>query len=257
MDRFLDDIQHAYDKEIQLPGKELAFLILLAFLLSFGFIRTSAHMIRAQVSWWPGNVETSGGTHIHHLVWGILLMMVFGYGGIALADGTPGEEICAILFGIGMGLTMDEFALWLNLQDVYWSEKGRQSIDAVVIASLLLIVSLLGLSFWVDLYRAGLILIGVGDTHFDRGDAALYVIPLQVSALVFAIVCFTKGKVFTGLAGIGVPLVGLIGSIRLAKPHSLWGRRYSGDKREKALERFKHEEPLEQPPAEPAAHSSA
>ncbi len=145
MDRFLDDIQRSYDKEIQLPGKELAFLILLAFLLSFGFIRTSAHMIRAQVSWWPGNVETSGGTHIHHLVWGILLMMVFGYVGIAIADDTPVREISAILFGIGMGLTMDEFALWLNLQDVYWSEKGRQSIDAVVIASLLLIVSLLGL----------------------------------------------------------------------------------------------------------------
>ncbi len=60
---------------------------------------------------------------------------------------------------------------------------------------------------------------------------------------------------FTGLAGIGVPLVGLIGSIRLAKPHSLWGRRYSGDKREKALERFKHEEPLASPGAraEPAS----
>ena len=86
MDRFLDDIQRAYDKEIQVPGKELAFLILIAFLCSFGFIRTSAHMIRAQVKWWPGNVETSGGTHIHHLVWGILLMMLFGYLGIAVAD---------------------------------------------------------------------------------------------------------------------------------------------------------------------------
>ncbi|HEY6781467.1 MAG TPA: hypothetical protein VI111_10955 [Thermoleophilaceae bacterium] len=243
MDRFLDDIQRAYDREIQIPGKELAFLILVAFLFSFGFIRTSAHMIRAQVSWWPGNVETGGGTHIHHLVWGILLMMVFGYVGIAIADDTPVLEISAILFGIGMGLTMDEFALWLNLQDVYWSEKGRQSIDAVVIASLLLVVGLLGLSFWIDLYRAGLVLIGVGDAHFDRGDAAVYVIGLQLSALAFAIVCFAKGKVFTGLAGIGIPLVALIGSIRLAKPHSLWGRRYTGDKRAKALKRFAYEEP--------------
>lgn len=254
MDRFLEDIQHAYDKEIQLPGKELAFLILIAFLLSFGFIRTSAHMIRAQVKWWPGNVETSGGTHIHHLVWGILLMMLFGYVGIAIADSSPWLELCAILFGIGMGLTMDEFALWLNLQDVYWSEKGRQSIDAVVVAALLLIVGLLGLTFWIDLYRALLVLVGVGDAPFDRGDTAVYVIPLQISALACAIVCFTKGKVLTGLAGIGIPLVGLIGAIRLAKPHSLWGRRYTGEKRAKALERFKHEEPAE--PA-PAARSTA
>ena len=75
MEQFWDDITRAYDQHIQAPGKETHFLILIAFVLSFGFIRTSAHMIRAQVSWWPGNVETKSGTHIHHLVWGILLLM--------------------------------------------------------------------------------------------------------------------------------------------------------------------------------------
>ena len=149
----------------------------------------------------------------------------------------------AILFGIGMGLTLDEFALWLNLQDVYWSQKGRQSIDAVIVAALLLVVGLLGLSFWIDLYRAGLVLVGIGDESFDRGDTALFAVPLQLLALAFAMVCFAKGKLLTGLAGIGIPLVGLIGSIRLAKPHSLWGRRYTGEKREQSLARFAHEEP--------------
>ena len=61
VDRLLDDIGRAYDQGIQAPGKEVHFLVLLAFVASFGFIRTSAHMIKAQVSWWPGNIETKGG----------------------------------------------------------------------------------------------------------------------------------------------------------------------------------------------------
>ena len=89
MDRFFDDIARAYDHGIQAPGKELHFLVLVAFLLSFGFIRTSAHMIKAQVSWWPGNVETKGGTHIHHMVWGILLLLSMGYIGIATREPEP------------------------------------------------------------------------------------------------------------------------------------------------------------------------
>ena len=146
-----------------MPGKELHFLILIAFVCSFGFIRGSAHMIRAQVSWWPGNVETKGGTHIHHLVWGILLLLVMGYLGLAWDPPSPWIELVAIGFGIGMGLTMDEFALWLNLQDVYWAPKGRQSIDAVVVTTTLLVIAVLnnGLtllnvnSFWQDVARGG------------------------------------------------------------------------------------------------------
>ena len=135
MERLWDDITAAYDRHIQVPGKETHFLILLAFVLPFSFIRTSAHMIRAQVSWWPGNVETKSGTHVHHLVWGILLLLSMGYIGISTDLESPWFEFVAIAFGIGMGLTMDEFALWLNLQDVYWTAKGRQSIDAVIVTT--------------------------------------------------------------------------------------------------------------------------
>ena len=108
-------------------------LVLLgAMLLSFGFIRFSTRMIRAEVSWWPGNV-TPGGLHIHHLVFGIVAMMVAGFAEFAIQPESPWLEILAALFGIGVGLTLDEFALWLYLEDVYWSEEGRRSVDAVIL----------------------------------------------------------------------------------------------------------------------------
>jgi hypothetical protein len=202
-----DDIARAYDKHIQVPGKETHFLILIAFVCSFGFIRTSAHMIRAQVSWWPGNVETKGGTHLHHLVWGILLLMVMGYVGIATSIPDPWFELVAIGFGIGMGLTLDEFALWVNLEDVYWKEKGRQSIDAVVVTVTLLVIALLGLQFWIDVYDAVLVLAGV-----DRGNAWIAV-PIQLIGIALAIVCFRRGRKLVGIVGLFVPLVALVGAL--------------------------------------------
>ncbi len=217
MGQLWHDITRAYDQHIQVPGKETHFLILIAFVCSFGVIRTSAHMIRDQVSWWPGNVETKTGTHIHHLVWGILLLMVMGYLGIATAIPSPWFELVAIAFGIGMGLTLDEFALWLNLEDVYWKEKGRESIDAVVVTVALLVIALLGLQFWIDVYDAVLVLAG-----FDRGNAVV-AIPIQLVGIALAVVCFRRGRKFVGLVGLFVPLVALVGAVvpsRRRKPAS-------------------------------------
>ena len=154
MESLFDDISRAYEVHVEATGKEIHLIILVAFTVSFAFIRTSAHLIRAQVKWWPGNVETKGGTHIHHLVWGILLLMSMGYLGLAAGLESPWQELVAIGFGIGMGLTLDEFALWLNLQDVYWSAKGRQSIDAVIVAACLLGITLIGLQFWIEVGEA-------------------------------------------------------------------------------------------------------
>jgi hypothetical protein len=209
---FLGDIERAYASGIEAPGHEAHFLILVAFLVSFGFIRTSAHMIRAQVSWWPGNVETKGGTHIHHMVWGILLLIVAGYLGIAVATESPWRELVALAFGIGMGLTLDEFALWLNLEDVYWKAKGRQSIDAVIVAAALLTITLLGLRFWIDVYEALLVLAGI-----DRDRSAAILIPIQLAAAALALVCFHKGKKLTAIVGLFFPIVALIGALRPAK----------------------------------------
>ena len=232
------DIADAYDADILDAGKELHFLVLVAFALSFGFIRTSAHMIKAQVSWWPGNVETKGGTHVHHLVWGILLLLSMGYLGITVDAGSPWMEFIAIAFGIGMGLTLDEFALWLNLEDVYWTEKGRQSIDAVIVASCLLAIGLLGLQFWIDVYEALLILLGVGGPTLEASETELVLVPLQAAGVALALVCFLKGKRFAGLVGLFVPLVGLVGALRLGRPDSPWGRRYEAAKRDRARTRF-------------------
>jgi hypothetical protein len=207
VDRFLDDIAASYDRHIQMPGKEIHFLILIAFACSFGFIRGSAHMIRAQVPWWPGNVETKGGTHVHHMVWGILLLIVMGYLGLATDLSSPWLELAAVAFGIGLGLTMDEFALWLNLEDVYWQAKGRQSIDAVVVTIVLLTVALLGLQFWIDVYDAVLVLAGV-----DRGNEWI-AIPVQLIGVAFAVVCFRRGRRVAGVFGLFVPLVALIGAL--------------------------------------------
>jgi hypothetical protein len=225
VDGFFSDIEVAYQTHIEAAGKEYHFLILISFLLSWAFIRSSAHMIRAQVSWWPGNVSTKGGTHIHHLVWGILLLLVMGYLGISFDLESPWIELVAVGFGIGMGLTLDEFALWLNLQDVYWSEKGRQSIDAVVVTTCLLVITLLGLQFWIDVHEAVLVLLGVGGERLEGDETTLLLLPWQIFGVALAIVCVLKGKVFMAIVGVFVPLVALIGAVRSARPGSRWERR--------------------------------
>jgi hypothetical protein len=238
VDRLADDLSKAYDRGIQAPGKETHFLILLAFLLSFGFIRTSAHMIRAQVSWWPGNVETKGGTHVHHLVWGILLLLFSGYVGIAIDPRSPWLEAVAILFGVGMGLALDEFALWVNLEDVYWTPKGRESIDAVIVAATLLTIALLGLQFWIDVLQALFVFAGVGGTDLSGGESTAVLAPIQLVGFALAIVCFLKGKTFLGIVGVFVPAVAAVGALRLAKPGSPWARRYQDGKAQRARARF-------------------
>jgi hypothetical protein len=232
VDQLFADIELAYQAHIEEAGKEYHFLILAAFLLSWGFIRTSAHMIRAQVSWWPGNVQTKGGTHIHHLVWGILLLLSMGYIGISYDLGSPWIELVAIAFGIGMGLTLDEFALWLNLQDVYWTQKGRQSIDAVIVTTCLLVIALLGLQFWIDVHEAVLVLLGVGGEQLAGYETTLFLLPWQLFGVALAVVCVLKGKLFMGIVSVFVPLVGLIGAVRPAKPGSRWARRRRAARRQ-------------------------
>jgi hypothetical protein len=220
-----------YNDWVVETGKQPELFLFATFLLTFGFIRTSAHMIRAQVKWWPGNVSV-GGTHVHHLVWGILLILVVGYVAIAFAPGAPGRGILAVLFGIGAGLTLDEFALWLNLQDVYWSEKGRASIDAVIIAGGLAGLLLVGLRAWID----------VADEVEVVARAAIgsaVVVRLMLSLLNVA-----KGKYLNGAIGIVFPVVGVISAFRLAKPHSLWARTYGPAKLEKAAARYGERPPL-------------
>jgi len=151
-DRFTHDIATAYDRHIEAAGKEAQFIILLAFLVTFAIVRLITHAIR-RGRFGLHNIQAAGGLHIHHLVPGIILLLVSGYLGIGLHDRVP-IELVALLFGIGAALTLDEFALWLHLEDVYWAKQGRDSIDAVVIVATLLALGLLGRPFFADVGRA-------------------------------------------------------------------------------------------------------
>lgn len=210
------------------PGRSAAFLVLLGFVLSFLFIRTSARMIRAEVSWWPGNVETASGLHLHHLVWGIGLMLVGGFLGFAFSSGSPWYEIAAAAFGVGAGLTLDEFALWVHLKDVYWSEQGRTSLDAVVLTAGFM----------------GLVVIGTEPFGLGNAAAAPFVAYAVAQALVLSVLSFLKGRIVLGVVAIFIPVVGLWAAVRLAKPTSPWARRfYRGRKLERAGERFPPDRP--------------
>jgi hypothetical protein len=222
----LASIASLYDRAIVDTGRQPEFLFFVAFLVTFGFIRTSAHMIRAQVSWWPGNVEV-GGTHIHHLVWGIVTMMISGYVGVAIAPPSPWHEVVAVFFGIGMGLALDEFALWLDLKDVYWSEQGRKSIDAVIVAGTITGMILVGFSAWVELAK------DVEDVVFALVGA------FGIVGIFATIVNLAKEKFGIAVLGFLIPPIGIVAAFRLGRPHSLWARLfYREAKCRRAEERF-------------------
>ena len=239
----LASIGSVYDRAIVDTGRQAEFLFFVSFLVTFGFIRTSAHMIKAQVSWWPGNVQV-GGTHIHHLVWGILLLLIMGYVGVAVAPPTPWHEIVTVLFGVGTGLTLDEFALWLNLKDVYWSQQGRRSIDAVIIAATITGMVLVGFTAWLDVAT-------------EVEDAVFAVVgAVGVLAVLIALVNAAKEKFGMALVSIFIVPVGLVGAFRLGRPHSLWARLfYREHKKERARMRFGDRSPT--PASQPAAGQSA
>ncbi|HEY2631083.1 MAG TPA: hypothetical protein VGI26_01750 [Solirubrobacteraceae bacterium] len=209
-------------------GQRSGFILLGSFLASFLFIRTSARLIRnPKITWWPGSVETKGGLHLHHLVWGIVLILSSGFLNFVLKPGSPGEEILAALFGIGAGLTLDEFALWVHLEDVYWSREGRSSIDAVVVATLL----------------GGLVVLGIAPFDLSNRSSPIGSLVAVIAIdLTFSTIAILKGKPFLGLIGVFVPLMSIMGALRLAAPHSPWARwRYppEGSRMTRSQARFK------------------
>jgi hypothetical protein len=137
-------LKRIYGFHFQNERRERLFLASLGFLITFAIVRGITHLIRAGIG--PFHNVSSGGLHIHHLVWGILLLLVVGYIWL-IEEGITSSwlsSITAIAFGVGAALTLDEFALWLNLQDVYWTGPGRESIDAIVIFAGLLSVGIWG-----------------------------------------------------------------------------------------------------------------
>jgi hypothetical protein len=206
-----------FGQSVVATGRLRLFCFFVSFIAAFLFIRFSVRMIRAQVRWWPGNV-TPGGTHIHHVVFGLVFMCVGGVGGLAVQDNRSAwAAAAAALLGIGMALVLDEFALVLHLEDVYWSEQGRLSVEVVFIAAALVGLALLG---WVPLGATP----GSGIGR-SRLEAVVSIAVLLAVNLAFTVICLLKGKTWCGVIGIYVGLFALVGAIRLARPGSPWARR--------------------------------
>ncbi|WP_367131647.1 hypothetical protein [Saccharothrix sp. HUAS TT1] len=219
-------------RSLDLPQSRLLFFFV-GLVLTFVLIRISVRLIRAKVRWWPGNI-TPGGTHIHHVVFGAVFLMLGGVIGLAVPDDQHGVRVgAAALLGVGAALVLDEFALILHLRDVYWTKDGRLSVDAVFLA--------IGMT--------GLLLLGarpLGYDEFYGEGVALRVLIILVN-LGFAIVALLKGKVWTGLLGLLVPVLPEIGALRLARPGSPWARwRYTEGSR-KLRRAYRREARIRQP----------
>ncbi|MER8187862.1 hypothetical protein [Kitasatospora sp. NPDC094015] len=198
-----------------------------AFIVTFLLTRIITRMIRAGKG--PFRDVSVGGLHVHHQVYGIFLMLVAGAAEFAYQPGPVWRAVLAAMFGAGAALTLDEFALWFHLDDVYWSADGRKSVDAVLIAAVIGILVLLGANPFAT------------DDSSGGGDSAPVIAAILLINLAFSVVALLKGKIATGLFGILVPVIAVVAAIRLAKPDSPWARwRYpeGSAKRAKALRRF-------------------
>lgn len=140
--------------------RERLFIASLSFFLSFALVRLLTHAIRAGRG--PFHNVQMGGRHIHHMVWGISLLLIVGYGWLNQVGTGMGASslwmgrLMALLYGVGAALTLDEFALWLNLADVYWLPQGRESVDAVLLFGSLLSAGVWGGPFLRTLTREAL-----------------------------------------------------------------------------------------------------
>jgi lysyl-tRNA synthetase class 2 len=193
---------HLYD-----GGREPAFLMLVAFILTLAGTRFYTRMARIR-GWGSAHV---GDVHVHHLVPGLVMSLIAG--GLALALG-PGESwlaLLAIVFGAGAALVLDEFAMLLHLDDVYWTTEGRLSIDACMAA-----VAFLGLAILATFPLPT----DSADERLARllGDGVIALVALCV------VLTLLKGKLKLGLFGIVFPPLAFVGAFRLAKPGSPWAR---------------------------------
>ncbi|MEV0671896.1 hypothetical protein [Mycobacterium sp. NPDC050441] len=214
---------------------------LVAFILTFFVTRLVVRYIRRNAGserppkWWQPRNMGHGSVHIHHMVIGVVLVMVSGVTMVTLAvnGGVPEFTVAAVFFGIGAALVLDEFALILHLSDVYWAEDGRTSVDAVfaaVAVAGLLILGFNPLSFF-----------DIGIWREDQSPAMrAVVVVVAVLTLLLAVVVLLKGKVWTGLVGMFITPLLFVGAVRLSRPHAPWARwRYTGHPRKmhRALER--------------------
>jgi hypothetical protein len=145
-------VSELFHKHISDRPKRRTFLAAIGFFVTFAVARTLAYVNFHNIG--PFHDIYIGGRHIHHLVWGILILLAVGFGwlqdvGVGQEDSSlVASRLLSFLYGAGAALTLDEFALWLNLEDVYWAREGRASIDAIVLFGTFLIIALYGGRFF-------------------------------------------------------------------------------------------------------------
>lgn len=199
----------AYFDLVERTGRGPLFWLFLCLLGTFLVTRIVTRRIRAGSTGLKNwNV---GGVHVHHQVFGIIAALIAGCLEFSFRPGTPWSELLAGMFGAGVALTLDEFALWLYLDDVYWTQEGRRSLDAVFVALLV----------------TGLLLLGLAPVDLS-GPLSAVAIGLAVAlVLVFvpAAIAALKGKPIAAIIGLFIWGVAVICAVRLAKPNSPWARR--------------------------------
>ncbi|MEV4442985.1 hypothetical protein AB0K09_29035 [Streptomyces sp. NPDC049577] len=200
-------------RDIIEPGKLPLLLALAAFVLTFLVTRVITRLIRAGRG--PFRNIRPGGLHVHHVVPGIVLMVVGGFGAVAQGRYGFGAAVCAVLFGSGAGLVLDEFALVLHLDDVYWTEQGRKSVEIVVLTAALVALVLIGFAPF-----------GVNELSPEERENRSIVLVNTLINFGVALFALAKGKPRIALIGAVVPFVALVGAVRLARPGSPWARRF-------------------------------
>jgi hypothetical protein len=212
-----------YNAHIYDGGKEALFLVFLSFLFAFALTRLYTRQARIR-GWGSASV---GGVHLHHAVPGIVLALAAGLLAFTpWGSDSPAQEILGIAFGVGAALVLDEWALIFHMDDVYWSQEGRSSIDAVIVGSAV----------------AGILLhtaspFGLQESEYPGSRTVVFA--LLALNYGFALASFFKGKPVVGAIGLLVPVVALVGTVRLAKPTSPWARRFYNP--ERGPERLRHE----------------
>lgn len=203
------------------PGRTALVICFFAFVVTFVVTRLITRMIRSGRG--PFKDNSVGGVHVHHIVPGIILLIIGGL--VALGGlGQGWDNTGALLFGIGLALVLDEFALVLHLEDVYWQNEGRLSVDAVfVLAAILGLLIVVGSPFGGD---------SDGWTDWRRWQIVVFI----ALDLVMAAIAAAKGKLLTATAGVFIPFVAYVGAIRIARPRSPWARRrYVDDPRKQFI----------------------
>ncbi|MFA6002125.1 MAG: hypothetical protein WC828_08470 [Thermoleophilia bacterium] len=213
-----------YETYIYDTGREPAFIMMLSFIITFALTRGYTRI--ARVRGWGS--ASFGGVHTHHLIFGLVIAFSAGALEFAFTPDPGGIYFLPLVvsFGCGMALVLDEFALAFHLEDVYWEKEGRKSIDAIILG--LALGSLLLLQFTPF------------DTKFNEAGwtiAATVAINLPV-----VIISALKGKFYYAVFGVFIPTLALIGAIRLAKPDSVWARRfYKPDGKKIGRSKLRHE----------------